>query len=355
MKKLLALLLALAMVFAFAACGEDPVEPTPDADVDQDVESDDPYAALEAVELIGGDNAGVGAAGQLCGELIADKVAEITNGKLTISYFPNGALGSDTDMQQAILDGDQDLVICQTAQTVQFVPEVAIFDLPCVFAAYDAETIDSVLNEGAFYEALEACYEDKGLMCLGFLQGATFRLTTSNKALNTLEDFEGLVIRTMENTYHMAFWGDWGSNPTPLTWSEVYIALQQGMMEAQENAADTITGASLYEVQDYLCLTNHILYCNEVIVSADTYANLDPLYQAALDQAVDEALAEIGAQLTQINDDNVAICVENGMEVIEYEAEFYDELKEAAAPTYEMIAGDVGQELVDLLQEELAK
>ena len=99
-----------------------------------EAEGESDYASLEPVELIGADNAGVGAAAQLYGELIAEKVAEITDGQLTIDYYPNSQLGNDQELQAQMLAGDIDIVIAQTAQTVSFVPEVAIFDLPMVFA-----------------------------------------------------------------------------------------------------------------------------------------------------------------------------------------------------------------------------
>lgn len=320
MKKLVALLLMAMMVLSLAACEEAPAA-APAAAGD----SDSPYAALEAVELIGADSTGKGAAGQIFGEYVAQRVSEITGGKLTIDYHPNGDLGGDADLLRQAQAGDIAIVVCQTAPIVSFIPEMAVFDLPMVFSKYDGDKIDSVLNgENEFNSAIGEAYQKAGLHLLGFLQNATYRLTTANRDLTTLEDFAGMQIRTMENKNHMAFWSAIGAEPTPLAWAEVYIALQQGTIDAEENAADTCVGANFQEVQKYLACTNHILYCNQICINEEIFAGLAPAYQDALKQAVAEALAYMRPQLAQIDKDNKQILVDGGMTLIEYAPEFYD-------------------------------
>ena len=144
-------------------------------------------------------------------------------------------------------------------------------------------------------------------------------MTTANKELNTLADFKALQIRTMNNSNHMAFWTAIGAEPTPLAWSEVYFALQSGTIDAQENAADTCVGANLNEVQKVLACTNHILYANQMTINKEAYDSLDPAYQAALNQAVTEALAELRPQLSEIDE-------QNKQTLIEYDNAFYDEI-----------------------------
>lgn len=165
-----------------------------------------------------------------------------------------------------------------------------------------------------------------------------------------------MQIRTMENTNHMAFWTAIGAEPTPLAWPEVYFALQSGTIDAQENAADTCLGANLNEVQKYLACTNHILYLNQICINKDVYNELDPLYQAALDQAVSEALAEIAPQLTQIDQDSKKALEEGGMTIIEYDDSFYDEVLalDGVKALYESIDTQVNG-LGTILQDSLAK
>lgn len=326
MKRILALILATVMCFALAACGSKSNTPV-DTGSTVAAEVDDVYASLDPVELLGADSTGKGAAGQIFGEYIAQRVSEITGGQLTIDYHPNGELGGDEDLLRQMKDNDIQVVVCQTAPTVSFIPEMAVFDLPMVFSKFDGDTIDSVLNgENDFHTALSEAYENAGLHLLGFLQNATYRLTTANRDLQTLADFKGLQIRTMQNNNHMAFWTAIGAEPTPLAWAEVYTSLQNGTIDAEENAADTCVGASFQEVQKYLACTNHILYCNQICINKEAYDALDPAYQAALDQAVAEAIAYMRPQLEKIDLDNKQILVDGGMTLIEYEDSFYDEI-----------------------------
>ncbi|MGE4276564.1 MAG: TRAP transporter substrate-binding protein [Lawsonibacter sp.] len=333
MKKMtLALLLACALMLT--ACGGDKPASSGSTSAGSAAAgsaastSADAYADLDEVELIAADATSKGAAGQVFNELVVEKVAEITGGKLTIDYHPNSELGGDADLLRQMQNNDIQIVLCQTAPMVSFIPEIAVFDLPMVFAKYDGATIDKVLNgkDSDFRAQLSEAYEAADMHLLGILQNATYRLTTANKELPDLASFAHLQIRTMENANHMAFWSAIGAEPTPMAWPEVYFALQSGAIDAQENAADTCVGANFQEVQKYLCCTNHILYANQICINKEAYEKLDPAYQAALDQAISEALAEMAPQLAQIDADNKATLEAGGMTIIEYPAEFYDQI-----------------------------
>lgn len=345
MRKIFAFSLALVLLFSIASCAS--AETGADA-----------YADLKPIELIGADSTGKGAAGQVFGEYVAQRVSEITNGKLTIDYHPNGDLGGDADLIRQMQANDIQLVVCQTAPIVSFIPEMAVFDLPMVFSKYDGDTIDGVLNgENEFSTALGSAYEKANLHLLGFLQNATYRLTTANRNLATLDDFKALQIRTMENSNHMAFWTAIGAEPTPLAWAEVYIALQNGTIDAQENAADTCVGASFQEVQKYLACTNHILYCNQICMSQEAWESLDSAYQAAIEQAVADAIAYMRPQLNQIDQDNKQKLITGGMTLIEYDADFYDSI--LALDSVQAVYNDIDNNQVNglgtLLVNELSK
>lgn len=284
------------------------------------------YDDLEAVTLILADSTSKGAAGNLWAEEVAARASEITDGKLTIDYHGCGDLGGDTDLIRQEQSNDIQMVIAQPAAMVSFVPDLAVFDLPLAFATYDADQIESTLNgDNDFTAALQESYEEAGLHNLGWLQNATYRQTTSNKALNSLEDFKGLQIRTMENANHMAFWEAAGAEPTPLAFSEVYFALQNGTVDAQENAVDTCVGASFQEVQDYLCMTSHILYANNISINKECWDSLDPAYQEALKQAIAEASETIRPQITELEASNLEVMTDAGVEVIEYDDSFFEE------------------------------
>ena len=357
MRKITALVLATAMAASLTACGgggktSEPAAGTqnageaakteaPAADTAEPAADAASYDDLDAVSLIAADNSSKGAAAQLFGELVAEKVDTITGGKLTIEYFPNSELGDDGDLLRQQQSNDIQIVVCQTAPVVSFVPGVAVFDLPMVFSKYDGDTIDKVLNgsDSAFRQELNSAYEAAGTHLLGVLQNATYRLTTANKELNTLADYKALQIRTMNNSNHMAFWTAIGAEPTPLAWSEVYFALQSGTIDAEENAADTVVGANLNEVQSVLACTNHILYANQMSINKEAYDALDPAFQAALNQAVSEAMAELRPQLADIDESNKKTLQDKGMKLIEYDNAFYDEI--LALDTVQKLYSDI--------------
>lgn len=307
-KKLISVLLACSALLSLASCG----------------------LSDQGVWLVTADTTAKGAAGQVFAQKIVDKVAEITKDSetpLVVDYFPNGELGGDADLLRQAQRGYIAITVCQTAPVVSFIPEMAVFDLPMVFAKYDGDTINEVLNgDSEFRRQMNEAYERAGLHLLGFMQNATYRLTTANTNLRTLSDFQRLQVRTMENTNHMDFWKAIGAEPTPLAWAEVYISLQNHTIAAQENAADTCVGANFQEVQDYLACTNHILYCNQICINAKIYDELSDEHKAALDQAVAEALEEMRPQLTEIDQSNKQILVDGGMTLIEYDDAFFDDV-----------------------------
>ena len=286
------------------------------------------FAASEFDEtwLITSDTTAKGAAGNVFAELVRDKV-KAANAGLVIDYFPNGELGGDADLLRQAQKGYIAITVCQTAPIVSFIPEMAVFDLPMVFARYDGDTIDKVLNgDSEFHREISKAYEKAGLHLLGFMQNATYRLATSNRNLMTLSDFKGLQIRTMENKNHMTFWTAIGAEPTPLAWAELYISLQQGTVNAQENAADTCASAHFDEVQKYLACTNHILYCNQICINDKIYKALKPEHQAVLDKAVHDALQEMRPKLEEIDKVNKEKLKAGGMEIIEYPNSFFSDV-----------------------------
>lgn len=320
-KKLMTLILAGIMAISLTGCGgEEKKEAAGGAK-----SGSGEFANLKQQELILADSAAKGAAGELFDAAFAKNLEKITGGKLKVDFHPNGDLGNDVDLIRQMKNGDIDMVGSQIAPLVSFIPEMAVFDLPMVFAKYDGDTIDKVLNgDSKTHKALVEGYHKADLELLGIEQNATYRLTTSNRPLNKLEDFKGLLIRTMENKNHMAFWTAIGASPTPLTWGEVYISLQNGTIEAEENAADTVANSNFHEVQKYLADTNHILYANQLSMNKKKYDSLDPAYKKAIAQAVQAALKEMRPQMAKIDKDNKANLKKKGMNLISYDDKFFN-------------------------------
>ena len=180
---------------------------------------------------------------QIYAKKFAEEVERLSGGSMKISVYPNSVLGGDRELLESCKDGDIPFVVQNTAPQVTFMKDTAVFDMPALF-----ETIDEVrehVDNPEFMELMQQVYRDGGYELLGYADQG-FRVMTTNKKVENLSDFKGQKIRTMENSYHMAYWKNLGASPTPMTFSEVYIGLQQGTIDAQENPYEVIVSNKLY-------------------------------------------------------------------------------------------------------------
>ncbi len=160
----------------------------------------------------------------------AKRVEEKSGGKIKVETYSDSQVGGDSEIFEACQGGNISFVFQATSPQVSFIPEAAVLDAPM---AFDNIEIARKVLDGELFEKLKKYYSEKGVELLGIADQG-FRETTSNKRIEKLSDFKGLKIRTMENPYHIKFWKALGANPTPMSYSEVYIGLQQGTIDAQE-------------------------------------------------------------------------------------------------------------------------
>ena len=311
---------------------------------------------LDTVTLVMADGAAKGAVANLWSELFVEKLAEITNYKLNVEYHGNSELGGDKDIITQMQGGTVDMCAMQSMNVVSYIPELGVFELPSVFAKYDAATIDRVVKPGSkFFDALNESFRGAGFELIDYLQGGTYREMSSNKPAKTLEDFKGIKIRTLTSDYQVSFWKNLGCEPTPLDFSELYNALKDGTVEAEENAIDTQVNSKFYEVQKYLILTHHVLYGNLLYMTKEKYEMLAPAYQEAITTAALMTSAELQSQLKDINDNAQEVMTANNVEVIELSNEVIDEMIKATEPTSKLIREKIGDGLCDLLINSLAE
>ena len=219
---------------------------------------------------------------QIFSEKFAEEVSRLSDGKMKIQVYPNSTLGGDRDLLDTCADGDIPFIVQNTAPQVTFMPDLAVFDLPCVFDSLDdcRETLD----DPEFFDLISDVYTEGGYHLLGMADQG-FRVMSTNMPVYEFADFKGQKIRTMENSYHLAFWKSLHANPTPMSFSEVYIGLQQHTIDAQENPYEVIVSNKLYEQQNYVVETNHLPHLISLIVNDEFFQNLSMEEQDIMTQA----------------------------------------------------------------------
>lgn len=281
---------------------------------------------------------------QIYAEKFAEEVSRLSGGKMKIQVYPNSTLGGDRELLETCKDGDIPFVVQNTAPQVTFLPDVAIFDMPCMF-----DTIEEVrekVDDETFYGLMEEVYRDGGYKLLGYADQG-FRVMSTNKTITAFGDFKGQKIRTMENSYHLNFWKALSAAPTPMTFSEVYIGLQQGTIDAQENPYEVIVSNRLYEQQNYVVETNHLPHLLSLIVSDRFFEELPEEKQEILLEAAELAREEARAASDVRISDKIAEIEASGTQIVTLGEDLREQMREASRPVYDAIREAVDDTIVD--------
>ena len=204
---------------------------------------------------------------------IAEEISEKTDGRIEIKCFPGSQLGGSKDLIRAVQKGDIDMVSEGAANFGQYVPSATIAEAPYIWRSIGH--LESALN-GAFGQKInEALVGESGMRMLGAMYYGTRHLSTSTKAVHSVSDCAGMNIRVPENDLFVAMAHAWGSNSKPITFSELYLALQYNIVDGQENPLPTFASAKLQEVQKYVILTGHVMTPALVVINEATWQKLE--------------------------------------------------------------------------------
>nr|WP_033153882.1 TRAP transporter substrate-binding protein [Pseudobutyrivibrio ruminis] len=282
---------------------------------------------------------------QIYAEKFAEEVYELSDGQMVIQVYPNSVLGGDRELLESCKDGDIPFIVQNTAPQVTFLPDVAIFDMPCLFSTID--DVREKVDNPEFMDKISEVYVEGGYQLLGYADQG-FRVMTTNTPVYSLSDFKGQKIRTMENSYHLAFWKSLSASPTPMTFSEVYIGLQQGTIDAQENPYEVIVSNRLYEQQDYVVETNHLPHLISLVASDEFMNTLTPEQQEIINQAATIATEYARQQSDDRIASRIATIEESGTEIIPLSDDIREQIREAATPVYDSIKENVDPELYEI-------
>ncbi|MDE5758916.1 MAG: TRAP transporter substrate-binding protein, partial [Allobaculum sp.] len=276
---------------------------------------------------------------QLFAEKFAEEVNEKSDGRMKIEVYPNSTLGGDRDLLESCADGDIPFLVQNTAPQVTFMKDLAVFDLPCVFDSL--EELRKAIDQPEFQEVVDQVYLDGGYRLLGMADQG-FRVMSTNKNVTSLTDFKGQKIRTMENPYHLRFWEAIGASPTPMSFAEVYIGLQQHTIDAQENPYEVIVSNRLYEQQDYVVETNHLPHLLTLITNEEFYQNLSKEDQKIIDEAAEVAVDYARKMSDERISERIETIEQSGTQIVELDEATKEAIRQNASSVYKQI-----QEAID--------
>jgi tripartite ATP-independent transporter DctP family solute receptor len=215
----------------------------------------------------------------VCAEKFAAYVKDKTGGKVTVDLFPAEVLGSDKQMAESIKMGTLDMHIAPQGVVAFYEPKMAALELPFLF---DSPEKVAALLEGPMGEELAAGLPAKGIRVLAYWENGLRHTTNSKRPIEKPDDLKGMKIRTPENKMTISIFKALGANPAPLTYSELYLALSQGVFDGQENPITNIHASKFYEVQKYISLTYHKYEGKPFTVSEKVWKTLAPDIQKAI-------------------------------------------------------------------------
>lgn len=360
MKKLTALVLSVVMAASLVACGGSSA-PASSAAAPASSEAAASAPATNAdgaptltstnpVNIIWSHNSPESSAGHQIALKFKESMESLSGGKITVTIYPNGQLGTVPENDQALRAGEIQMMSGTaggtTSQTLEY------FDAPCLVTS-DEEGFE-LFGRGTELRAYtEKMFEEQGMKVLSFVPGG-FRETSSNVKVSSYEELKGLNIRVMENPVPMEYWKNWGCNPTPLAFGELYVGLQQGLVDAQENTYDTITAAKLYEVQKYIINTNHVVMWSGMYMNLDFYNSLPEDYRALLNWVSENIIDDYAYETNKAaNEAALQGMKDMGLEVIDFQPEEYVQMRKDAKPAYDLIRTHAGDEVMDMIEKAL--
>jgi TRAP-type transport system periplasmic protein len=239
-------------------------------------------------------------------------VAEKSGGEIEVQGFPSSQLGSERDMVEGLQLGSLEMTLTSTGPMGSFVPQVKLFNLPFLFK--DRESCYRVLD-GKIGTEIADRFVKVGIRSLGWFENGFRNITNSKVAINSPDDMKGLKIRVMEDEVFILTMKALGASPMPMAFGELYTALEQKTVDAQENPLAVIYSSRFFEVQKYLAMTGHFYSPAVLLISEMTWKKLTPEQQKIVTDAAAQAREyERGISL-KADQELEAACSKAGMTV----------------------------------------
>ena len=283
----------------------------------------------------------------IAASLLQERVNAEMDGTMCMEVFPNSTLYNDDQVLEAMLQGDVQLAAPSLSKFEAFTKQFRIFDLPFMFTNIDAVDAFQASDAG---QAMLDSMQRRGLQGLGYWHNGMKQMS-ANVPLEVPTDADGLKFRVQASDVLVAQMEAMGASPQPMAFSEVYGALQTGVVDGQENTWSNIWGQKFFEVQDGITETNHGALDYLVVSSVDFLDGLEPDVREQFLTIFNEVTNTRNAESTAVNEEAKQAIIGAGGVVRELTAEQRNAWLEAMKPVWEQFVGDVGQENIDAAQE----
>jgi tripartite ATP-independent transporter DctP family solute receptor len=298
--------------------------------------------SVQALEVVVAISAPPGSTQYITAEEFTRRANEELGDKAKVTFFGASQLGKDKDLMQKLKLGTVHLSMPSSIMS-SIAGEAGLFDMP--FLVKDRAHLNRIEHK-VFWPMIAPAIEKKGYKVIGFWENGIRHITNNVKPIDTPKDLEGIKIRTPKSTWRVKMFSAWGANPTPMSFSEVFVGLQTGVIDGQENPLTNINGAKLNEVQKYLSVTGHVYTPSYLTAGAGQWAKLPEDVRMPLERIAREVQGWMYSKGVQ-GDMSLIGKLGESMEVnVADRAAFV----EASKPIYADFAKEVasGKEMIDI-------
>lgn len=271
-----------------------------------------------------------------------EELERLSEGRLKIRPHYDNALGAEREVVEGIGFGLIDMGITSTGPMGGFAPEFLLFDLPYIFQSNEHAYAFLDGEHGA--QLTQTLQDAAGVKIIGWMENGFRYETNSVRPINELADLKGIKHRTQESSVQIDTWTALGTNAAPMAWTEVYTALQQGVIESQENPIPTIYDVKFYDVQGYLTMSKHVYSPAPLMIGAKLFDGLSADDQALVLEAARIATPFQREASVRMEKELLAELEEKGMQVTHPDLAPF---REAVAPVIEKWKSRVSDTLVD--------
>lgn len=351
MKKVLGCILAVSMVMGLAACQGGGNSSTAAADQTAGAAAETEGSAGAAPELViqlGHIDPSTNDPYQLLAEHFADKMSELSGGKIQIDILSDAQLGSEASMIEGMKLGTIDCAIISNFSYSTSIPEFAAFDLPYIFTS--EEQAHAVMDDEEITgDLIQQLYDEYDVKILAYGEGGFRSVINTKKPIVSPADFTSMKIRVPGNETYLATFTAFGSNPVSMASSECYTGLQQGTIDGLEQPIGPMYSYKSYEVCKYVSLTEHIYNPISLTVSRSLWENLSEEEQGWFEEAAAYARDTQRAEMPELNERLLQAMVdEKGLEINEIEDK--TAFREVVQPVYDSFIAANGQERLDKIE-----